>query len=61
MHSIVEKWSVVWSITSYAARKKKPKFRRCSAIIKSNTKPLPVKVYFTPLKQKTNLSAKAVK
>ena len=29
-------------------------------MIKSNTKPLFVKVYFTPLKQKTNLSGKTV-
>ena len=39
----------------------KLKLRRWNAIIKSNTKSLPVKVYFTPLKQKTNLSVKAVK
>ena len=37
------------------------KLPQWNEMIKSKTKPLPVKVYFTPLKQKTNLSSNTVK
>ena len=60
MHQIVEKGSVVRSVTFHAARKKL-KLPRWSGMIQSNTKPLLVKVYIAPLKQKKNLSGKTVK
>ena len=59
MHPIVEKWSFEWSVTSYAARKKNFYFDEVKWL--SPKQPLQVKVHFTPLKQKTNLSSKTVK
>ena len=49
---IVEKWSVVWSIPSYAARRK---------LKLPQLKPLTVKTYFILLKQKKTWGIKSMK
>ena len=48
-------------ISYFSCSYKKLKLPRWSGMIKSNAKPLLVKVYFAPLKQMTNLSGKTVK
>ena len=59
LHPIVEKGLVVRSAPIYVA--KKLKLPLLSAIIQSNTKPLPIEVHVTIFNQKTNLNSKADK
>ena len=59
MLSIVEKWSVVWPVTFYAARINLSCLDKVEWL--SSIQNHYLKVYFIPLKQKTNLRGETVK